>query len=115
MMRLQATTMTVLFTAALALGATTARAGTITLTGTVGDTMCGLTHMVRGDDAACTRACVKGGADYALIIATRVYTLKGNEKIKSQLDKFAGQRVAVTGTQTGNAVEVTSVSLLAHK
>jgi type 1 fimbria pilin len=114
-MRLQKTTMTVLFAAALVLGAATARAGTITLTGTIGDTMCGLTHMVKGDDAACTRACVKGGADYALIVANKVYTLKGSEKIKSQLDKFAGQRVTVTGTQTGDAVEVSSVSPVPHK
>jgi type 1 fimbria pilin len=114
-MKLRKATMTVLFATALTLGATTARAGTVTLTGTVGDTMCGLTHMVKGDDAACTRACVKGGADYALIVANTVYTLKGNEKIKSQLDKFAGQRVTVTGTQTGDEVQVSSVSPVAHK
>jgi hypothetical protein len=102
--------MTMLFAATLALGATGAWAGTITLTGRVGDAMCGATHMVKGDDAACTRACVTAGADYALIVKGKAYTLKGNTTVKSQLDKFANQRVTVTGTQTGDTIEVSSVS-----
>ena len=36
------------------------------LTGTVSDSMCGKTHMMKGESAAqCTRECVKSGSDYA--------------------------------------------------
>ena len=56
---------------AVVAGAAGAAGPTTTFTGTIGDAMCGVTHMVKGDDAACTRACVKGGAAYALIVKTR--------------------------------------------
>ena len=47
-----------------------------TLTGTVSDAMCGKTHMMKGASAAtCTRACVKEGTDYALVVGDKVYTL----------------------------------------
>ncbi len=108
-MRLQRTVVTCLVAAALTFGAAQARAGTITLTGTVGDAMCGPTHMVKGDDAACTRVCVKGGADYALIVDGKAYTLKSDPKIKSQLDTLANHHVTVTGTQTGDTITVSSV------
>jgi hypothetical protein len=81
-----------------------------TFTGTIGDTMCGVTHMVKGDDAKCTRACVKGGAAYALIVNDKFYTLKGNEKISAALDKLAGQKVTVSGTRTDDTIEVASVA-----
>jgi hypothetical protein len=107
-MRLKETTMTILFATTLA-GTAGAAAGTITLTGTVGDAMCGPTHMVKGDDAACTRACVKGGADYALIVNGKAYALKGNAAVRSRLDRVVGQRVTVTGKQTGDTIDVSSV------
>ncbi len=50
-----------------------------TLTGVVTDSMCGASHMMPGKSAAeCTRECVKGGSDYALLVGKKVYTLKGN-------------------------------------
>jgi hypothetical protein len=81
-----------------------------TLTGTIGDTMCGVTHMVKGDDAKCTRECVKGGASYALIVKDKVYALKGDAKITAALDRLAGQKVTLTGTQKNSTIEVTSVA-----
>jgi len=79
-----------------------------TFSGTVSDMMCGAKHMMAGQsDAACTRACVKEGSDYALVVGDKVYTLKGD---KAQLDKFAGQKVKVTGTQNGNTITASSVA-----
>ena len=79
-----------------------------TFTGTVSDTMCGARHtMMPGlADDQCTRACVKGGADYSLVVGTKVYTLKGN---KADIDKFAAQKAKVTGKASGNVIEVTSI------
>jgi hypothetical protein len=78
-----------------------------TLTGTVGDVMCGKKHTM-GDDspAQCTRECVKGGSDYALIVGDKVYTLKGN---KTEMDKFAGAKVTVKGKVSGSVVTADSI------
>ena len=79
-----------------------------TLTGTVGDVMCGAKHMMADETPAqCTRECVKGGSDYALISDGKVYTLKGNN---AQIDKFAGQSVKVTGKLSGIILTVDSIS-----
>jgi hydroxyethylthiazole kinase-like sugar kinase family protein len=79
-----------------------------TLTGTVSDAMCGAHHMMKNATAAqCTRECVKQGSDFALVIADKVYTLKGD---KSQLDKFAGQNVTVKGKVDGTTITVSSIS-----
>ncbi len=77
------------------------------LTGTVSDSMCGAKHMMEGSAAQCTRECVKGGSDYALVKGNEVYTLKGNTK---GLDKYAGQKVTVTGKLSGNTFTVDSIS-----
>jgi hypothetical protein len=81
---------------------------TQTLTGTVSDSMCGAEHMMKDAGAAkCTRECVKQGSDYALVSKRTVYTLKGNG---SELDKYAGQNVTVTGKMSDNTVTVDSIS-----
>src|SRR6266851_4121405 len=56
-------------------GATTLRAATMTLEGAVADAKCGAKHMMK-DAAACTKACVDKGSDYALVVGDKVYTLK---------------------------------------
>lgn len=79
-----------------------------TLTGTVSDSMCGAKHMMTNvTPAQCTRECVKQGSDYALVSGGKVYTLKGDAK---QIDKYAGQNVTVTGTVSGDTVNVRSIS-----
>ena len=95
--------------AALVLSGAAVRAKTTTLTGKIGDAMCGTKHMMAGDEASCTRACVKKGSDYALIVKDKVYTLKANDATKDQLDKLAGQTAKVTGDLNGEIVQVTSV------
>jgi hypothetical protein len=84
-------------------------AKTTTLTGKIGDAVCGAKHMMAGDEAGCTRACVKKGSDYALIVKDKVYTLKATDATKDQLDKLAGQTAKITGDLNGETLQVTSV------
>jgi len=83
-----------------------------TFTGTVSDSMCGAKHAMPGDDAACTRACVGKGSKYALVSGDKVYTLDTSDKAAlATLDKQAGAKVTVTGTEKDNAITVTGVTV----
>ena len=80
-----------------------------TLTGEVSDSMCGAKH-ASADKAACTRACVKKGSNYALVVGDKVYTLESSdEATKDKLDKLAGEKAKVTGTATGDTIQVSKV------
>ncbi len=82
-----------------------------TFTGTVSDSMCGAKHAMQGSDAACTRACVGKGSKYALVTGDKVYTLDTNDKAALEtLDKQAGAKVTVTGTEKDNTIAVTKVT-----
>ena len=79
-------------------------------TGTVSDSMCGAKHAMPGDDAACTRACVGKGSKYALVVGDKVYTLETTDKkALDTLDKQAGAKVTVMGTEKDNTIAVSSV------
>ena len=79
-----------------------------TYTGTVSDAMCGAKHM--GSAAECTRGCVKKGSKYALVVGDKVYTLETSDKAAlDTLDKQAGAKATVTGTEKDNTITVTSV------
>ena len=95
--------------AALTVGTAALSAKTTTVTGKIGDAACGLTHKMPSDEAACTRACVKGGSDYAFIVKDKAYTLKASEATKNQLDTLAGQTAKITGDLNGDSIQVTSV------
>ena len=78
-------------------------------TGKVSDAMCGAHHMMAGaSDADCTRACVKQGSKYALVVGDNVYTLEGGDA--AALDKLAGQNATVHGTLKGKTITVVSVA-----
>ena len=80
-----------------------------TFTGTVSDSMCGAKHM--GDAATCTRACVGKGSKYALVVGDKVYTLDTTDKAAlDTLDKQAGGKVTVTGSEKDNTIEVSKVA-----
>lgn len=49
--------------------------------------------------------CIKSGQKYALVAGKTVYTLDGHEP---DLDKFAGQKVVLTGAVSGQNVKVSS-------
>ena len=94
-------------TLAAAVTLTASAAFAETFTGTVSDTMCGKKHMMAGaTDAKCIDECIKGGADYALVIGDKVYTLKGD---KAQLAKLAGAKVVVDGDLSGDTVTAKSI------
>jgi hypothetical protein len=79
-----------------------------TFTGTITDSMCGKDHssMKMGTDAKCTIACVKAGAKYALYDGKKPYTLSD----QTAPEKFAGQRVTVTGSvDKSGALQVTKI------
>lgn len=79
-------------------------------TGTVSDSMCGAKHAMPGDDAACTRGCVSKGSKYALVVGDKVYTLETSDKAAlATLDKQAGAKATVTGTEKDNTITVSSV------
>jgi hypothetical protein len=80
-----------------------------TFTGEVSDAMCGAKHMMPGN-AACLRTCVSKGANYALVVGDKVYTLHtADESARKTLDKLAGEKAKVTGTAEGETIEVSKV------
>ncbi len=82
-----------------------------TLTGEVSDSMCGAEHMMEGSKAECTRACVRKGSKYALVVGDKVYTLESKDKaVLDQLDKLAGEPAKVTGTVDADEIAVKSVA-----
>src|SRR5271157_2990940 len=86
----------------------TAKAGTKTFVGNISDSMCGLKHMMPGEsDKECTLDCVKAGSKYVLadVANGKVYQLSDQKKPA----EFAGQRVKVTGTLKGDAINVTAI------
>lgn len=84
-------------------------AGSKSFTGTVSDAMCGAKHAM-GNPADCTRACVSKGSKYALVVGDKVYTLETtNKDALSTLDKQAGEKATVTGTEKGTTIMVSSV------
>ena len=79
-----------------------------TFTGTVSDAMCGAKHM--REAANCTRGCVSKGSKYALVVGDKVYTLEATDKAAlDTLDKQAGEKATVTGTEKDNTITVSSV------
>jgi hypothetical protein len=78
--------------------------------GEVSDSMCGKKHMMEGDAAGCTRACVGKGSSYALVVGDKVYTLDTKDKAAlDQLDKLAGKQAKIKGTANGDTIAVNSV------
>jgi hypothetical protein len=96
--------------AALALAVSAFGAKATTFTGTVSDSMCGAKHGMPGDPAGCTRACISKGSKYALVVGDKVYTLETSDKdALAMLDKQAGAKVTVSGTEKDNTITVSGV------
>ena len=92
----------------LALTSQVFAAGKQTLTGEVGDAMCGRKHM-EGAPAECTRTCVQHGSKYALVVGDKIYSLDSADKsVLAFLDQQAGKNATVTGTVNGDSIEVSA-------
>jgi hypothetical protein len=76
--------------------------------GVITDTHCGAKHSAAIGMAAadCTRVCVHGGEQFALVDGDSVYVLEGD---LDALKRVAGQRVRIVGTVNGNTISVSSV------
>jgi hypothetical protein len=82
-----------------------------TLTGEVSDAMCGAKHEMPGSAAECTRACMKHGSKYALVVGDKVYTLDTSDKVAlDKLNDLAGAKAKVTGDVDGTTISVKSVA-----
>ena len=85
-----------------------AGSGSQTFTGKVSDAMCGAKH-TEGNltPADCVRACVQKGANYALVVGDKVYTLNTSDKAAlAELSKLAWEQAKVTGTVSGDTIAV---------
>jgi hypothetical protein len=103
-------TAAILSSAGLFVSRAVAAAGKQTLTGEVGDAMCGVKHMPgEGTAAECTRTCVAHGSKYALVVGDKIYTLNSSDKaVLALLDQQAGKKATITGTVTGTDVDVST-------
>jgi hypothetical protein len=112
MSRVRSLFVTATLASALTLMSASAWAATQTFTGKVSDAMCGAKHSEAGvDPATCTRACVKKGANYALVVGDKVYTLDTSDQATlDKLNKLAWEQAKVTGTVSGDTIAVKSVS-----
>jgi hypothetical protein len=79
-----------------------------TFVGSISDSMCGAKHMMAGEsDKQCTLECVKGGAKYILVdLQGKIYQLSDQKKP----EPFAGAKVKVTGTLSGDTISVISIA-----
>jgi hypothetical protein len=77
--------------------------------GVITDTQCGAKHSAAiGRSAAdCTRVCVHGGGQFALVDGETIYLLEGE---LAAFKKLAGQRASIVGTVRGNKILVASVA-----
>jgi hypothetical protein len=104
MKRLTFSVLGLLLAAALSLAAPGKDAQTFA--GSIGDSMCGAKHSMGGSDKDCTLECVKGGSKYILIDPSgKIYQLSDQKKP----EQFAGAKVKVTGTLSGDTITVTSI------
>jgi hypothetical protein len=79
-----------------------------TLTGEVGDSMCGRKHM-QGTATDCTKTCTQHGSKYALVVGDKIYAIETNDKaVLAVLDQQAGKNATLTGTVSGDNIEVSS-------
>ena len=109
---LQVWTAVVVLFAGLAIVPGVAAGSAQTFTGKVSDAMCGAKHSEGNTAPAdCVRACVQKGANYALVVGDKVYTLGTKDQAAlDELNKLAWQQAKVTGTANGDTISVKSVT-----
>ena len=108
---LQGLIATAVLSVGLAVVPTVAAGTSQSFTGKVSDAMCGAKHTEGLAPAACVRACVQKGANYALVVADKVYTLDTSDQATlDTLNKLAWEQAKVTGTADGTTISVKTVS-----
>lgn len=95
--------------------ASLAPAATMTMKGTISDSMCGASHakMIAAHpgmtDRACTLGCVSHGAKYVFVSEGKVYQIQ-NQNLAA-LKKDAGESVSLTGDVNGDTITVTKLKM----
>jgi hypothetical protein len=82
-----------------------------TLTGTISDKMCGVSHAGMGTkmtDRECTQMCAAKGAQYVLVSEGKVYKLMNHD---SDLKAHAGHVVNLTGDLKGDTIRVANIEM----
>ena len=74
-------------------------------TGYISDADCG-TKGNSADHAECAKKCVKNGAAPVFVVGDKVYTISNPKKVA----KFVGDKVNITGTITGDAIDIEKIS-----
>ena len=74
-------------------------------TGYISDAHCGAKGN-NAEHADCAKKCVKDGAAPVLVVGDKVYTISNPKKVA----KFIGDKVKITGTLTGDAIDIEKVS-----
>ncbi|HEY8735391.1 MAG TPA: hypothetical protein VIL90_12550 [Puia sp.] len=75
-----------------------------TWTGYISDSHCG----AKGNNdahAACAKKCIKEGYAPVFVIGDKVYTINEPKKVS----KYVGDKVTITGTITGSAIDIEKV------
>ena len=76
-----------------------------TWTGYISDADCG-TKGNNADHKECALKCVKNGAAPVLVVGDKVYAISNPKKVS----KFIGDKVTITGTLTGDKIEIEKVA-----
>jgi len=76
-----------------------------TWTGYISDSHCGAKGN-NADHAACAKKCVKEGYAPVFVVGDKIYTIKNPKKVS----KYIGDKVTITGTVTGDAIDVEKIS-----
>jgi len=89
-----------------------------TWTGSIGDSMCGVSHKSAAEhggkklsDRDCTLACIKNGGRYIFVHQGKVYDI-ANQSAPG-LEQHAGHTVKLTGEMKGNAITVSKIEMVA--
>jgi hypothetical protein len=75
-----------------------------TWTGYISDSHCGAKGNNDGH-AACAKKCIKDGYAPVFVVGDKVYTINDPKKVS----KYIGQKVTITGTITGDALDIEKV------
>ncbi|HTQ66678.1 MAG TPA: hypothetical protein VMI12_17925 [Puia sp.] len=80
-------------------------ADTGTWTGYISDSHCGAKGNNDGH-AACAKKCVKEGYAPVFVVGDKVYTITDTKKVS----KFIGDKVTITGTITGDKIDIEKIT-----
>ena len=76
-----------------------------TWTGYISDSHCGAKGNHEGH-AACAKKCIKEGYAPVFVVGEKVYAINDPKKVS----QYIGEKVTITGTITGDAIDIEKVS-----